>query len=94
MTTVPPITLPSYFGDPSVDTQASVVMGLAAEVWVSRDRIRVLERLVVLRGQLSVADIDNYQPTEEEKDLLRKERDEFFARLFKHTGQVSSGSPS
>lgn len=91
MTSVPPITLPSYLGNPAVDSLATMVMELAAEVWASRDRIRILELQLSRRGQLDSAEIDAYQPTEEERQQLRKERDEFVARLFKHTSRVQTG---
>jgi hypothetical protein len=74
---------PQYFDDPAIDKLAAIVVELAAQVWVLKDRERILEMQLEKKGQISRADIDYYQPTDEEQDEIRKERDQFISRLFK-----------
>lgn len=82
MTTVKVEKNPTYFDDPATDTLASIVMELAAELWVLRDRQRIVERLLEQNGSLRREDIESYQPTPEESAALRAERDAYVRRLF------------
>lgn len=54
---------PYFFDDPAVDKVVAMVMGLAGEVAVLRDRQDTLERLLEGRGLISGADIEAYAPT-------------------------------
>lgn len=74
---------PQYFDDPAIDKLAAVVVELAAQVWVMKDRQRILEGMLEKQGSVSRDAIDHYQPTPEEQEEIRKERDEFISRLFK-----------
>lgn len=53
---------PYFFDDPAVDKVVAMVMGLAGEVAVLRDRQDTLERLLEARGVLSRGDIESYAP--------------------------------
>ena len=53
---------PYFFDDPAVDKVVAMVMGLAGEVAVLRDRQDTLERLLEARGVLSRNDIETYAP--------------------------------
>lgn len=55
---------PYFFADPNVDKVIAMVMGLAGEVAVMRDRLDTVERLLEGHG-LRRADIDAYQPSAE-----------------------------
>jgi hypothetical protein len=52
---------PIYSGDPQVDKLYAMVMALAGEVSVLRERIDTTERLLSMRGILTSADIEHYQ---------------------------------
>lgn len=56
---------PYFFADPNVDKVIAMVMGLAGEVAVMRDRLDTLERLLERTGALQRADIDAYRPEAE-----------------------------
>ena len=56
---------PIYFDDPDTDKLVSMLMGLAGEVSVMRDRVDTIERLLGEKGLLSQAEIDCFEPTEE-----------------------------
>jgi hypothetical protein len=53
---------PYFFDDPNVDKVIAMVMGLAGEVAVMRDRLDTLERLLERAGGLARAEIDAYRP--------------------------------
>ena len=56
---------PTFFADPNVDKVIAMVMGLAGEVAVLRDRVDTLERLLEKAGVLKSGDIDAFQPSME-----------------------------
>jgi len=74
---------PSQFDDPAIDALLKIVLSLGNEVYILRDRMRVIENLLEARGAISRADIESYQPGPEEEETLRKEADAFVARLFR-----------
>jgi hypothetical protein len=74
---------PSQFDDPAIDALLHIALSLGGEVYVLRDRLRVVEKLLEAQGAISRADIESYKPTEEEEAELRKDRDEFMKRLFR-----------
>jgi len=82
-----------FFNDPALDRAMGVIMDLAAELYVTRDRLRVLERTLEARGVLEPGQLDAWQPTEEERVAIAADRDAFVAHLMEHlTGlQVSKG---
>lgn len=53
---------PYFFDDPNVDKVIAMVMGLAGEVAVMRDRLDTLERLLERQGGVSRDEIDGYRP--------------------------------
>jgi hypothetical protein len=56
---------PTFFDDPDTDKLVSMLMGLAGEVSVMRDRMDTIERLLGEKGLLSQSDIDNFEPPED-----------------------------
>ena len=77
------------FENPALDTLLGVVISLGNEVWVMRDRMRVIEKLLESKGTISRADIEAYKPSAEEEEEIRKDNDAFMARLFR----VFEGDP-
>ena len=71
------------FENPALDTLLGIVISLGNEVWVMRDRMRVIEKLLEAKGTISRADIEAYKPTPEEEEEIRKDNDAFMARLFR-----------
>jgi hypothetical protein len=53
---------PYFFADPNVDKVIAMVMGLAGEVAVMRDRLDTVERLLERTGALQRAEIEQYRP--------------------------------
>jgi hypothetical protein len=73
----------SQFNDSAMDALLGIVLSLGAEVYVLRDRIRIIENMLETKGIISRADIEAYKPTPQEEEEIRKERDAFMARLFR-----------
>ena len=72
---------PDYAQDPLVDKLLSIVMALAGEVSVLRERVDTIERLAGAKGILSAADIEAYQPDAEALAERDKWRSDFLNRL-------------
>jgi hypothetical protein len=73
---------PRYL-DPTLDTDSlmRMILELASEVWVQRDRLEVIEFLLDDRGALTRDDINDYVPTDEVKAQLAAGRTQFVSRL-------------
>lgn len=54
---------PVFTGHPALDDLTSILMALASEVAVLRQRCDTAEQLLVAKGLLAVDDIERYQPT-------------------------------
>jgi hypothetical protein len=73
---------PAFFDNPAIDNLIAVVLELGSELWVQRERMRVLEKLLAQKGIVSAELIEQYQPTEAEMAQARIERDQFVGRLY------------
>jgi hypothetical protein len=82
----------TFFADPALDRAFGVVMALATEVYVLRDRVAALEAQLAARGAIDRAQLDA-APTPEEQAARAADRDEFVAHLMHHLlgAQVSKG---
>lgn len=67
---------PQFFNDPTSDKLLAMVMALAGEVSVMRDRNDTLERLIDAKGLIDKNEIETYRPSKEviaERDAWRQE---------------------
>lgn len=71
----------TFFEDEALDRAVGMIMTLAAELYVTRDRLTVLERTLAAKGILSRSDLDDYQPDEEALAQDAADRDAFTAAL-------------
>jgi hypothetical protein len=70
----------TFFPDPALDRAFGVVMALAQEVWVLRDRVAAMEAQLAERGALDLARL-NEEPRTDERAA---ERDAFVAHLMQN----------
>jgi hypothetical protein len=70
----------TFFPDPALDRAFGVVMALAQEVWVLRDRVAGMEAQLAERGMLDIAKL-NAEPRTGEANA---ERDAFVAHLLQN----------
>ena len=78
---------PHYFDDPAIDRTLSIVMAIAGEVSVLRERLDTVERLLDAKGAITRADIESYTPDRQagaERGLLTKE---YLARILRGVQQ-------
>jgi hypothetical protein len=72
---------PSFLGDPMSDRIMQVVMNLAEEMYVTRYRMQIMERVLDKKGLLKSVDIESFEPDEIALAEMRKSRDEFIEKL-------------
>ena len=66
----------TFFDDPALDRAFGVVMALATEVYVQRDRLRALERQLQDANVLNIDDLDQ-EPGDVERQTNAIDREEF-----------------
>ncbi len=69
-----------FFEDPAIDRAFGVVMALATEVYVLRDRLAAMERLLDGKGVLARAELDR-EPAPDEVQAGEADRAAFVAGL-------------
>ncbi len=73
-----------YFLDhPSIDKVMKVVMALAQETYVNRDRLALVEKILDDQGVLRREDLDRYQPNDDEQRAIEARRDDFVASILR-----------
>ena len=74
---------PVYSGDPHVDKLYTMVMALAGEVSVLRERADTTERLLATRGVLTSRDIEEYRLDDAALAEREKWRAQFLERVLR-----------
>jgi hypothetical protein len=74
---------PDYLSDPNSEKILAMLMALAGEVSVMRDRMETIERLSEKNGVFSIEDIENYAPSGDEQVVRQKRRAEYLQRIFR-----------
>ena len=84
----------TFFKDPALDRALAMIMALAAELAVTKDRLRALEVLLENAGTLSAGALDAYQPGPAEEAYLAAERNAMAQQLMEAAkgSQVSRGA--
>ena len=75
-----PLPEPTFFPDPALDRALGVVMALATEVYVLRDRLRAIEAALTANGALQSGQL-GAEPGPEEMAAARADRDAFVRHL-------------
>jgi hypothetical protein len=73
---------PAFFDNPAIDNLIAVTLELGAELWVQRERLRVVEKLLAQHGVVTAAAIEQYAPSDSEIASAKLERDAFVARVY------------
>jgi hypothetical protein len=74
---------PNFFEDPAVDKLLGIVLGLAQEVAVLRDRVDTMERVMERKGSVSRADIEAFVPDAAAAAERANVRAEYLGRVFR-----------
>lgn len=73
-----------FFEDDALDRAVGMIMTLAAELYITRDRCTVLERVLEAKGIIDPAEIDAFQTDPETRRADAADRDAFAASLLQH----------
>ncbi len=79
---------PVYLDDPVLDATVRMVVELAAQVWVERERRLVLETLLAERGLLAAGAIEQFKPDAAQAAALKAERARFIEDVFKELRRI------
>ena len=82
MNTTEPAPEQTFFDDPALDIAVAMIMTLATELQVTRDRLRSLEVLLEKQGILTADALDGYAPDDDEAKRLNADREACVASLF------------
>jgi hypothetical protein len=64
------------------DSLTSVVLSLGTELWMTRRRLLVLEKLLEKKNLVARTETEAYEPTAAEQVAWDAERDDFISRIF------------
>lgn len=83
-----------FFKDPAIDRLLAMVMTLAAELHVTKDRLATLEMLLEKSKTIAPGSVDGFTPAGPEAEKLKAEREAFAAALMECTlgREVSLGA--
>jgi hypothetical protein len=73
---------PAFFDNPAIDNLIAVTLELGAELWVQRERMRVIESLLAQHGVVTSEMIEQYRASDEQAAQARAERDAFVNRVY------------
>ena len=74
---------PQFFQDPAMDKLLAIIMALAGEVAVQRDRNDTLERLIDDKGLITRNEVDGYRPTAEVQEERNAWRSEYLSHILR-----------
>jgi hypothetical protein len=85
----------TFFDDPAIDRLLAMVMTLAAELHVTRDRLACLEMLLESGEPVTREALDRFQPSETQKETLEAARKALSSELMFCTMgiEASLGAP-
>ena len=66
-----PAPQPAFFDNPVIDNLIAVTLELGSELWVQRERMRIIERLLAEKGVVTPELIEQYVPGPEERERTR-----------------------
>ncbi len=79
---------PVYLEDPVLDATVRMLVELAAQVWVERERRLALEALLVERGVVNAGALEALQPDASLRQRLKAERARFIEDVFKELRRI------
>ena len=74
----------TFFEDEAVDSAVGMIMTLAAELYITRDRCTKLERILADKGIIDPAEIETYEPDPDTRRADALDRDAFAAALLRN----------
>jgi hypothetical protein len=86
---------PLFYQAEGMDQAMSMILVLANEMMVVRDRLDTVERIAVAKGVVLEAEIEAYEPPQDVLEVREARRQDFLARLYylarKQAAELSTG---
>ena len=73
---------PQFYETPGLDEAMAMIMVLASELTVVRDRLDTVEKVAAAKGVMLDADIEAFEPDQATLEARELRRQDFLARLF------------
>ena len=73
---------PHFYEAPGMDEAMSMIMVLANELMVVRDRLDTVEKVAAAKGVMLDAEIEEFEPDQAVLEARELRRQDFLARLF------------
>lgn len=73
---------PNFYATPGMDDAMAMIMVLANELAVVRDRLDTVEKVAAAKGIILDAEIEAYEPDQAVLEAREARRQDFLARLF------------
>jgi hypothetical protein len=73
---------PQFYETPGLDEAMSMIMVLANELSVVRDRLDTVEKVAASKGMMLDAEIEAFEPDQATLEARELRRQDFLARLF------------
>jgi hypothetical protein len=84
-----------YFDDPTTDKLLAMVLTLASEVWLLRERFAVIETLAGKHGVPIDQEVEDYEFDDVQAERLAQLRNDFIGNLFRILNEpVATSSPA
>lgn len=74
---------PHFFDNPESDQLLAIIMAVAGELAVTRDRLDTVERLLEAKGTLARTDIEAYEPDDTVRERRHQRREEYLERVLR-----------
>ncbi|MEZ5457908.1 MAG: hypothetical protein R3E65_00865 [Steroidobacteraceae bacterium] len=74
---------PTYIQDPVLDATVRMLVELAAQVWIERERRLALEAVLVQQGVVAATAVEQFAPDAAQQAAIRAERARFIEDVFK-----------
>lgn len=71
-----------YLGNAHIDNLMQIVYALGTEVWIDRQRNRIVESLLAQKKEVTADAIEQYVPTDAERTAWQAEQDAMVHRVY------------
>lgn len=73
---------PHFYDAEGMDLAMSMILVLASELMVMRDRLDTVERVAAAKGLVLESEVDSYQPDQAVLEAREERRQQFLGRLY------------
>lgn len=82
-----------YYDNIAIDNLTTVCLELGAALWVTQERLRLMEKIMTDEGKVTTDMIEQYVPSDEEIKERKEARDAFIGRIYGAFGRSPVDNP-